>query len=270
MLGKLLKYEYKATARTFLPLYGVLLLAALLSAFSLKAEIPFLSGISVFVLFGLFVGVWGVTLVLCIQRFNDGLLKREGYLMFTLPVKTSSLIWSKLIAATTWFVGSCLVSLISGLFFGTIMSEVPIEWQEIMQAFSSYLQTAGSGATWLLIQMILIFILATVCFLLTVYTSLTIGQLPFAGRHRFLTAFGAFIVLSIITQQLSIGMGHIFNINNAQMMQSFDSYGPLTDPATATAMLNYILGFGNIFTLVISAALLFLTNYLLKRKLNLE
>ena len=28
MLGRLIKYEFKATARTFLPLYGVLLLLA--------------------------------------------------------------------------------------------------------------------------------------------------------------------------------------------------------------------------------------------------
>ena len=33
MLGKLLKYEIKSTARTFLPLYGMILLVALINRF---------------------------------------------------------------------------------------------------------------------------------------------------------------------------------------------------------------------------------------------
>ncbi len=270
MLGKLLKYEYKATARTFLPLYGILLLAALLCAFSLKAEIPFLSGLSSVILFALFVGVWGVTLVLCIQRFNDGLLKKEGYLMFTLPVKASSLVWSKLIAATTWFIGSCLVSMLSGLFFVLIMSEVPIEWQQIFQALSTYLQSAGAPAVWFLIQMILFLVLMTACFLLTVYASLAIGQLPFSGRHRILAALGAFIVLSIATQQLGIGIGNLLDFNNTQFQLELNAYGSLNNSAAVTAMLNKLLGFGNIFTLAVSAILAFLTNFILKKKLNLE
>ena len=42
MLGKLLKYEYKATARTFLPLYGGLLLITFLCSGMTAAYCPVL------------------------------------------------------------------------------------------------------------------------------------------------------------------------------------------------------------------------------------
>lgn len=105
MLGKLIKYEFKACGRTFFPLYiGILVLAAINglcnnynifsigdNGTSLSFSIENVQGILMLVLFALFVALFVLTILLTIQRFKKNLLDEEGYLMFTLPVSTKVL-----------------------------------------------------------------------------------------------------------------------------------------------------------------------------------
>ena len=91
---KLLKYEWKACARTCLPLYGVLILMSLISRIlyvipkntSLYFMLP---AISSMLYMGVMMAAFVVTAVILIQRFYKNLLGSEGYLMFTLPVTVS-------------------------------------------------------------------------------------------------------------------------------------------------------------------------------------
>ena len=51
-----------------------------------------------------------LTLVLMVYRFYKNLMTDEGYLMFTLPVSRSQLIWSKLMVALAWGVLSAVLA----------------------------------------------------------------------------------------------------------------------------------------------------------------
>ena len=92
MLMKLLKHEFRATARIMGPLYLILLAAALaanLTAGLLDADSFILNIVSALIVMAWFVAVIGVFIVafiLMLQRFYKNLLGDEGYLMFTLPV----------------------------------------------------------------------------------------------------------------------------------------------------------------------------------------
>ena len=104
MLGKLTKYEIKATARIFLPLYAGLLLFALINKVFieinlLQTKMAFLSAISGMIYFFIIVATFIITLVVMIQRFYKNLLSDEGYLMFTIPVTPSKHIISKMIVS---------------------------------------------------------------------------------------------------------------------------------------------------------------------------
>ncbi|MFR5640554.1 MAG: hypothetical protein ACLUDF_05780 [Butyricicoccus sp.] len=88
---KLLKYEWKACARTCLPLYGVLILMSLISrmlyVIPKNASLDFmLPAIGSMLYMGVMMAAFVVTAVILIQRFYKNLLGSEGYLMFTLPV----------------------------------------------------------------------------------------------------------------------------------------------------------------------------------------
>ena len=96
MLGKLMKYEIKATGRTLIPLYIALLAFAIINkifigtGLSDKLEgfgsIPFI--LSIFGYGFTMAAVFIVTFFVIIQRFYKNLLGDEGYLMNTLPVTT--------------------------------------------------------------------------------------------------------------------------------------------------------------------------------------
>ena len=88
MLGKLLKYELKATSRVFIPLYIAILVVSIVNGLSLNLEILNIQGLATIVLMCLFISLFVITIVVTIQRFNKNLLKDEGYLMFTLPVNS--------------------------------------------------------------------------------------------------------------------------------------------------------------------------------------
>ena len=95
MLGKLLKYELKATSRVFVPLYIAILVVSIVNGLSLNLEIFNIQGLATIILMCLFISLFVITIVVTIQRFNKNLLKDEGYLMFTLPVSSKYLVLSK-------------------------------------------------------------------------------------------------------------------------------------------------------------------------------
>ena len=87
MLGKLLKYDFRSMFRVFLPLWGALLAISFINRLTLNSDRMGLPGAVLFIAYiGIIFAVMAVTLVLVVQRFYNGLLKSEGYLMFTLPV----------------------------------------------------------------------------------------------------------------------------------------------------------------------------------------
>ena len=120
MLGKLMKYEFRATAIYFLPIYAMLILVSgLRYAVSLITE-KFSGSYPVFSTFGLsaayFLLAFGLavtTFVVIIIRFYKNLLGAEGYLMFTLPVSISQNILAKLIPAVVWFFGSLTLGMLT-------------------------------------------------------------------------------------------------------------------------------------------------------------
>ena len=116
MLNRLLKYEIKATARKFLPLYAAIIVVSLFVNWGIRfPKLGIISGLSNFLLAALFVSLIAITLITIIQRFKNNLLSNEGYLMFTLPVSTKKLILSKLICAVVWAFLSVIVSVFSFL-----------------------------------------------------------------------------------------------------------------------------------------------------------
>lgn len=105
MTIKLMKYELRASMRVLAPLWGALLVLGILNRVVLMSETmqELWNGIPAVLLTILFVvGVIATSLtciVFLILRFYRSFMKDEGYLMFTLPVKTGQLLNAKLISA---------------------------------------------------------------------------------------------------------------------------------------------------------------------------
>ncbi|MFR4414399.1 MAG: hypothetical protein ACLT4C_03525 [Butyricicoccus sp.] len=131
---KLLKYEWKACARTCLPLYGVLILMSLISrilyVIPKNASLDFmLPAIGSMLYMGVMMAAFVVTAVILIQRFYKNLLGSGGYLMFTLPVTVTQHLLSKTIIAVVMIGLSGLSALISififaDMSFGTLFVDM--------------------------------------------------------------------------------------------------------------------------------------------------
>ena len=119
MTLKLMKYELRSMLRTFIPIWCVILALSLINRFTLRIEglSELLGGVPAVLLMVAYVlsiiAVFVIGLIFLILRFYHGLLKDEGYLMFTLPVKASQLLNSKLFSAVILMLGTSIVCLLS-------------------------------------------------------------------------------------------------------------------------------------------------------------
>ena len=118
MLSKLLRHEFRATGRIMLPVYALLLVSCggctlfgrLLGRYPESTVLSVVQTVFA-TLFGVTTfGMLLLTLVLMVYRFYKNLMTDEGYLMFTLPVSRSQLIWSKLLVALVWSVLSTVLA----------------------------------------------------------------------------------------------------------------------------------------------------------------
>ena len=122
MLRKLLKHEFRATARIMGPLYLILLVTAMGANFSARvmdrADSRLLNALGALVVMAFVVAIIGVCFMsffLMLQRFYRNLLRDEGYIMFTLPASVHQQVWSKLIVSTVWFVATAVAVILAFL-----------------------------------------------------------------------------------------------------------------------------------------------------------
>ena len=207
MLSKLLKYELKSSARTLIPLYIGILIVSLACGFFVSSNIDntfwiedsTIGALIMLLLFALFIAMGVLTVVCIIQRFNQSLLGDEGFLMFTLPVSSTKLLWSKLLAALIWCILGGIVTCLSGVL---IMSITFITHPEFIQLenFFNELQYLFSqleiNMMLAFIEMTIIGFLSIVVTILTAYLAMMIGQLQVFSKHRVAVSFIAFFLIN--------------------------------------------------------------------------
>lgn len=275
MLGKLLKYEFKATGRTLFPLYCVLLAFAviiklfLLGGYSNQPPSDNFKGI-LFVISILGYGfsmaaIFVVTFFIIIQRFYKNLLGDEGYLMHTLPVAPWQNIMSKLLAAMAWTIVSGIVALLTIFIFS--LGTIP--YLEILALLPDSLirviDETGVKIFLFIIEGILIVLSQMALSFTLIYASISLGHL--FNKRKILASFAAFIGLNIIMNTI-IGFGStvlsFINIRNIDINLSSN------DPNVILSMLNTGLLVGILVNLLFFAGYFAITNYVVKNKLNLE
>lgn len=260
MLGKLIKYEFRATGRICLPLFGALLLVACISRLfsSLSFETPMVIGIIISVI--LIIATFVIVLILTLIRFYRNLLTNEGYLMFTLPVTTDSLIWSKLIVAFVWN----LLSLVVVFAAITVMSITDLNFADLSAMITAGLNDAGitqAQFNWFIVEIITLFIISLPAGIIVLYACMSSSLL--VNKHRILFSFGAYIVLSIIGQIFSSVAMFIL----LPKRMSFYAAPSLTE---MTGMVNNTMILSIASSLIVGVVLYVFTRFMLKRRLNLE
>ena len=275
MLKKLLKYDFLATFKiwwiaavtslglSFLGGYAVTLIRAprdLPEAVDASAGLMLF--ISIFSLFAFMI----LSEIIILVRFYKNFFTDEGYLTFTLPVKTGSLINSKLIMSVAVTIATLImlavdVCIILGIgFFDMIVDNELFKFvaeviDEIVAEFGFYLILY-------ILEAIVIFILASAFSLLLMFCCITLASL-ITKKGRVATAiaiyYGVNCVLSFFMEMVMI-----FGVSGlAQRMEALSN--KTACPVTAVILLAIILLFG-----LLSVMLYTLQYFMVDRKLNLN
>lgn len=261
MLKKLLKYELKATARIFLPLYAVLLSVAIVNRFLFLVMNPYEwetpRVLSMIVFISIMVGMFVITFFMMIQRFYQNLLSQEGYLMFTLPAETWKHIICKLLVSMMWIVASVVVAMMSILIISATQAgfaELLLTVKKIYAALSQYLDTS---TLLFFLEILLLGLVTLASGVLIFYASIAIGHL--FNRHRIVASIGAFIGLSTVTQVLMTVATSLVDI-------SVD----VPDLAGIVPAVHLIMLYSILLMAIPALGYFFLTGFVLNRHLNLE
>lgn len=209
MLGKLIKYDLKALAKILAPLWGVLLVMGLIFGISIRSNLDGIGNtmivFSLVVIVAVIVAIFVMNVIIVIQRFWNGLLQEEGYLMFTLPVTTRSLILSKVISA---LIISCGTALVISLLGVEIIAISPVKLMDTVTYFGNWVVKVHAGP-WIGYGAV-IAVVGLLSGIYHIYVAMVIGQL--SNGNRFLFAFVAYAGLSIIVSL--IGIPSMTNLDN--------------------------------------------------------
>lgn len=266
MLGKLLKYEIRATSRIYLPLLGVLLALAgsnklflWISEHSDASWARYVSAALTVAFVLTMVALAIVALVVTIQRFYRNLLGDEGYLMFTLPVSADQLILSKLITSVMWLIITGLTAF-SSIVFLVLKGH---DWNELLQLIPQLNEQLwnrmGIHGWNVVVAFLLVLVVSVFYEILLYYAAISLGHL--SNKHRFLYSVCAFIGLNIAIQLITTTLG-VENLDRIRTLVM----EKMTIPGAFWLLVGALL----LYEIVLSTVLFFLSRSVLKYRLNLQ
>ena len=266
MFGKLMKYELKATYKWYLIISGVLailsIFAGLLASSVITGAATYTAnttytivGIIVLVIFAGYIGLTLTNYIIIIRRFYNNIFGREGYLTWTLPTGSHTVLLVKVTSALIWSI-FCFISLILSLliFLGVIGLA---QQQNIFEELGPVFEHIGSSLIW---QSLLFQVLATISGILMLYCAISLGQLFINNRivMAFVFGFILWVVLSII--------GRLFpSISISELSRTATMS---SDTLSDILVVNFIPAY--IYELVKIVAMYFTVHYVTKFKLNLQ
>ncbi|MDR2035250.1 MAG: hypothetical protein LBP91_01035 [Coriobacteriales bacterium] len=285
MLGKLLKYDFRALSRVMLPLQGGVILASIMGILLIKFAIMSLSSTSnytsqpleellsaislVFALLTIamvFASYW-VTLLLVGRHYYQSLLRDEGYLTLTLPVPVSSHLLSKTLAGSAWlFVNAIIIGLATVTLLFVSFSDTGLLSYINFGSLSDLAHDASTlPAMMTLFEVLCYGVVAILAAALQIYVALTVGAV-IAKTHKVLAGIGIYVAISVVMQIVTSLLAFIlayFVFNASPSFYSVSQFPWVYE--TQKLVLP-----GLIVLSAVSVASYFYSRYLLRTKLNLD
>jgi hypothetical protein len=278
MFGKLLKNEFISTGRIMGILYAVVLviMGYLLGSYYIgrnAADADPSNGqiVGVFLLMMISFCSFILTTIVMITNFQKTLYGDQGYLSFTLPVKSTALLASKVIVSTLWYVAAflCLLGTAAISFYVLREDVLGAESYDLLEQMLPMVLGGKSVATMItsaLISMITIFIRFAIV-AIEVYFAISLANTRHFQKHYLLWTIvfsGAIIYIieqltTLITRNVVFGL----SVEN-------NTYRLITDFKNMSLYGNYVDLAGLMIAVVAGVAFFFATRYVMKNKVNIR
>lgn len=266
MLGKLMKHEWKAVGKVLGIVHLALILMAIIGKIMLSIEVLSETKVLwrmlllVYIISVMAVG-FGTHIYLAV-RFYKNMYTDEGYLSFTLPVKSWQHIVAKDLIASAWILidGVVIVaSIVILVMYKGMGTDIGMFINEV-----SKMEIFGA---WQVIITVVAAIVSLVSVPLTYYCAISVGQL--FNTHKMLASLVAFFVIVNVIQVIS-------TLSSTMVMLGTDAENYIVESIGGEvsfvwhSLYNDIIGTGMIEQLMIGAAFWLVINFIMNRKLNLE
>ena len=254
MLRKLLKYDFRSNLKIFLFIWpGIILFSLTPAIFRFLPETSSaVNGLEIALTAAYYLGLAGaciLAVVISISRFYKGLLREEGYLMFTLPVTTGRLILSKFLVALVTVSVTCLLS-IGGMWLVILNLD-----RTNLLAYALDQLSNLRAEDWLTLALCVLAVFSGFGMKLAqVYLACAIGHQ--AKKHCVLLAVVCYYGISVALETVGV-----------MLISLFDSIGAFI---VFDMSMNQFLLLAVLLGAALSAVWLALTRVLLNRHLNLE
>ena len=278
MLGRLLKHEFKSYGFSM----GIIFLAGGLMALFMKilSMLPYndnaRDGIQMLMVFGFVLVMLLMNIavqVMIVVRFYSTTVSDQAYLTWTLPAKTSTIIWSKLLGGLFWRLICVAVIAVMGVIF--FIGSYWLWHEELtgmflygditpgMMLHEAIKELAGNVSSKEIAGFVLYYISAfiwSIAGLLLIYMCIGIGQL--FGKYRVVASIGFYFLIMIVVQIIStIGVAVISGI----------SYNVSNSDSVFMGRYGFIPSIISLAVALIASVVIFvITNILFDRHLNLD
>lgn len=277
MLGRLFKYELKATSKILVPIYIAFIAITIISRVSIDFQVDessplyYISGMGFLIFVLSAITIFVATAIVIIWRFYRNTSSDEGYLLFTIPVKTDSIIISEFLCAFLWSVvmSAAVVIGIFLMLFNRNIDGVTINFPYISNFFSTLSFDGGKAMFMMFVDMII----STLSEIMAIYCAISLASL--FKKYRLMLSVLFYIGLVIITNALDALVirliTHSFipqakNISGAYDAATFaESWNNLIAPSLVSEQV--IIDF--IFLMVITVAEYFIVRKILSKHLNI-
>lgn len=273
MLGKLIKNEFIQTSKSLITVYAAAGVTILFMLLSYITDITWIgvTGSSVLIFIGFAAII--MTLVMIVNNFARSLYGNQGYLSYTLPVKCSSLLFSKFIVSFAWIILGYVVMFLTILIVilyakarsNGILESVFDMVRELeiignlptMKSIVSYLIVTGLGS-----------IITVVSLLSFIFFAITVANTRLFQHKPTLFGLVFFFLAYFVNKTVATSLTYSFPLSIVATSESIGIQA--ISMANAEGVL-FIQGIGGkIFTVIFSAALLFITGWIMEKRVNVK
>lgn len=277
MLCKVLKHDFISTGRIMGIIYLIvagIFGVTLISHYAKGGDnITVTEALGVAVLLIITLCMFVLTAVVVLTDFHKTLYAEQGYLTFTLPVKSWMTLLSKIIVSTVWFVIALAAFFASLWITGLVIKEEVLgeNYDVIMSVLSQFSDFSVASIIVSVVVRIIMYFIQFAFFTITVFFTSTIANTRLFQKRSVLWTIILFIPISIIATKVAgfIDDNIVFSLfyigDKLQLVTNNLKYAQLVAGG------NVPIDIASLFVyLILGVGLFFATHYIMSKKVNIR
>ncbi len=261
MFLKLCKNELKSSYRSFLVLYAIIMISAIL--LNLNDEGLF-SSIMAIIYIVVLIALCIMCIVVMIRNYHVSMFTRNAYLTHTLPVSSTQLLLSKVICSAFWYIMSSIVFILSFAFL--VVRALNFDWEVFFDGLSNMIE---NGALTEFLLYLIFILISAIEFISLIYLVMNSVHTKYIRKFRFVVGILLYIILSsVVDYVFNDLLMSLFGIYSTNSLITFNY--SITGNLISYSLEMKVFFFSIAKSLIVSALYFLGSKYILDHKMEIE